>query len=97
MDKNNQATVYGLRFEMVCPEDQKIEIEVNYSPNLDTQVNEIQEELEKQKPKFTIESLSFVGELVIKFDQKIEIPLNITEIDTGVLRLELILDESNFI
>ena len=52
---------------------------------------------DKTKPSFTLEELSYLGELVIKFSQKMEVPKNITKINEDVLTISLAIDESNFV
>ena len=68
------------------PTDPKEEIDKEEEPK---------ENLPGEVPKFTLTSLSFVGELTISFSQKLRLVHDLNQINTNFLSLELILDHTS--
>ena len=51
--------------------------------------------LESDAPTFSLKKMSIHGELEVNFSQSLSIPLDITEINSEVLQVELLQDESS--
>ena len=68
------------------PTDPNVEIDKEEGPK---------ENLPGELPKFTLASLSFVGELTISFSQKMRLVQDLDQINTDSLALELILDQTS--
>lgn len=90
MNNLMQSSLYTFQFDMICSKEK-------FDDDKSEESDEKNEgaTIDKTMPSFELEEFNYLGELRIKFSQKMEIPKNITEINKDVLEISLKIDESN--
>ena len=97
VNKLGQSSLYAFDFDIVCPIEQPIDGKFDPGNYTDDSDGSSKFDTERVKPSFKLEELNYLGQLDIKFTQEMVIPNNITEINSDILMIKLVADESNIV